>query len=726
MRSPASSTARHSEGAQPIAAGWLSVLPFRGMRLVSPRGSRSSQDGLGWRALPRAAQVYVAAVIALGTIGLAASFPRAYPLPLLFAFLLAAGCLTSLWKVSLPIPLSSGSTLSVSYAADLTTLLLLGPGPAVIVSVAGVWTQCTFKVRKPYPPYRTAFSMAAEAATMVATGLVYVALGAPSGPLDLSGLAKPLVGAIATYFIVNTGLVAGAIALSTRRSFWRVWRRDFLWSGASYMVAGTAGALAAFVVQRGEHWKAVLLLAPVYLTYRTYRIFVGRLEDHERHAVETQRLHEETLEALAQARRAESALAQEKERLARTLTEMTHLQALRDQLLEREQAARAGAEEANRLKDQFLAVVSHELRTPLNAILGWADMLRSGRLDESRRERAHHAVFDSARRQAQLIDDLLDVARIMSGKLLLERAPVDLAEIVRGAVEVVQPAADAKGVRIAVHADRSIAPVLGDAARLQQIAWNLLSNAVKFSPEGSTVRVRLSANCGIAEMVVDDSGEGIPSDFLPSVFEPFRQADGSTTRLHGGLGLGLAIVKHLVEAHGGTIGAESGGEGRGARFTVRLPIAPAAADPHTAAEHASAQAANPANAPASLEGLSVLVVDDDDGCRDVVAAHLESRHAVVLTAASAAQALDLLRRVRVDVLLADVAMPGEDGYSLIRKLRALDAANASIPAAALTAFAREEDRRQALRAGFQLHLAKPIDAESLVAAVATLCRLSPT
>jgi signal transduction histidine kinase/ActR/RegA family two-component response regulator len=701
------------------------ALSFRGLRLVSWRPGRSSQDGLGWRGLPRAAQLYVAAVIVLGAIGFVAFFPRTYPQPMLLACLLIAACVTSLWKVTLPIPLSSGSTLSVSYAADLTTLLLLGPRHALIVAIVGVWTQCTLNIKTPYPPYRTAFSMAAEAMTMVATGLVYVSLGGPSGPLDVSALAKPLVGAIATYFLVNTGLVAGAIALSTGRSLWQVWRGEFLWSGASYMVAGTAGALAAVAVQRGEQWKAVLLLAPVYLTYRTYRIFVGRLEDHERHEAETKRLHEETLEALSQARHAEGALAQEKGRLARTLTEMTRLQALRDQLLEREQAARAGAEEANRLKDQFLAVVSHELRTPLNAILGWADMLRSGRLDESGRERAHHAVFESARRQAQLIDDLLDVARIMSGKLLIERALVDLADIVRAAAEVVQPAADAKGIRIAIQADQAAGAVHGDAARLQQIAWNLLSNAVKFSPDGGTVRVRLSSNSKVADMIVADSGEGIPPDFLPSVFEPFRQADGSTTRPHGGLGLGLAIVKHLVEAHDGTIRAESGGEGRGASFTVSLPIASLAAARLAAVAHASAAAGNVSKAPESLEGLSVLVVDDDDGCRDVVAAHLESRRAVVLTAASAAQALELLRRVRVDVLLADVAMPGEDGYSLIRKLRALDAVNASIPAAALTAFAREEDREQALRAGFQLHLAKPIDAASLVAAVATLGRSSP-
>jgi Signal transduction histidine kinase len=307
-------------------------------------------------------------------------------------------CLTSLWKVNLPIATASGSTLSVSYAADLMALLLLGLQPAIIVAVAGVLMQCSYKVKKSYPLYRTLFSAAAEVLTMTATGIVYQQLGGSLRPLHMAVLAKPLVGAIAAYFIVNTSLVAGAIALSSSRSFLTVWRDDFLWSGASFMVAGSAGAMAAVVVARGEHWKAVLLIAPVYLTYRTYEVFVGRLADQARHMGEMRQLHQSTVEALAQAREAEHA----------------------------EQAARSAAERANRSKDQFLAVVSHELRTPLNAILGWADMLRRGRLDETRRDRAFQSIYDSARRQAQLIDDLLDVSRIMAGTLRIEWTAVDL------------------------------------------------------------------------------------------------------------------------------------------------------------------------------------------------------------------------------------------------------------------------------------------------------------
>jgi signal transduction histidine kinase/ActR/RegA family two-component response regulator len=481
------------------------------------------------------------------------------------------------------------------------------------------------------------------------------------------------------------------------------------------MVAGTAGALAAIVVERGEHWKAVLMIAPVYLTYRTYQVGVGRIEDQRRHVIETQRLHQETLEALRQALKAERALADEKERLGIALADMTRLEEARNQLLERELAARAAAEEANQVKDQFLAVVSHELRTPLNAILGWAELLRDGRLPEDKRDRAAHAIFDSAKRQAHLIDELLDVARIMSGKLRLERRTVDLTEIVSGAVGVVQPAIEAKHINIVVDA-AAMPAVYGDSARLQQIAWNLLSNAVKFTPEGGSVRIHLRTVGSVAELVVADSGDGIPQDFLPYVFEPFRQADGSTTRPHAGLGLGLSIVKQLVEAHGGTVSATNSEDGRGAVFTVRLPILSMVrrrlAEPET--DH------RPGESEESLTGLRVLVVDDDEESRHVVAAHLESYGASVQTVGSSAEALDVLKARHVDVLLADIAMPGEDGYALIRKLRALTGSAGVVPAAALTAFAREEDRQAAFRAGFQLHLTKPVEAASLVAAVATL------
>jgi signal transduction histidine kinase/CheY-like chemotaxis protein len=627
--------------------------------------------------LSAGARLYVALVILAGTGAAVWSFPRTPPDPGLLFFLVLASCVTSAWKINLPIPLASGSTLSVSYAANMMALLLLGPRPAVFVAVAGVLTQCTFNVRLRYPIYRTVFSMAAEALTMTATGIAYQSLGGTWGPVDVPSLLKPLVGAIATYFSLNTGLVAVAIGLSTVRSVWRVWRDDFLWSAASFMVAGSAGALAAVVIQRNDQWKALVVLAPLYLTYRTYQVFVGRLENERRH----------------------------QERLAAALEET--------------QAARADAERANVLKDQFLATVSHELRTPLNAILGWADMLRLGMLPEPRRATAVEAIFNNAQRQARLIDQLLDVARIMSGKLRLECIRVDAHDLVNGAVETVHPAAEAKNIRIGVHVDPAVGAFHGDPSRLQQVLCNLLANAVKFTPEGGAVRIRVRRRGGAGEIVVADTGAGIPREFLPSVFEPFRQADASATRVYDGLGLGLAIVKQLVEAHGGSISADSLGEGHGATFTVRLPLAPDADPPGRQPDSVP----EPVNEPDSLRGLSVLVVDDDPDSRDVVVAYLEARHATVQTAASAAAAFDLLQLQPVDVLLADVAMPGEDGYSLIRRVRALTRGPASqIPAAALTAFAREEDRVAALKAGFQMHLTKPIDPDSLVAAVASLGR----
>jgi signal transduction histidine kinase/CheY-like chemotaxis protein len=684
---------------------------------------------MSWRVLPAPAQLYVTAVLGSGTAVLLALFPTEFPQPWLFVGLVLAGCLTASWKVNLLIPLGSGSTLSVSNSAKLATLLLLGVEHSVLVAAASVITQCTYKTRQRYPLYRTAWSVAAEALTMGATGLAFRWLGGAVGQLEVHALARPLVGAIVTYFVVNTGLVAAAIALSTGRRLGDVWRHDFLWSGVTYMVAGTAGAVAAKVVQRGDHWIAILLLAPVYLTYRTYLLFLARFEDQQRHMADMRRMHGETVQALSQAHQAERALATEKERLAVALADMTRLEEARNHLLEREQAARAtaeaaqaSAEAANRLKDQFLAVVSHELRTPLNAILGWADMLRTGKLDGSRRDRAHQTIYDSARQQAQLIDDLLDVARIMSGKLRLARGIVNIDEVVRGAMQILQPVADGRRICTRLTVEPSLDDVFADRARVQQIVLNLLSNAIKFSEEGGIVDVQLRAATGAVELSVTDAGQGIPSHFIDSVFEPFRQADGSTTRRHGGLGLGLSIVKHLVDAHGGSVSAQSGGEGRGATFVVRLPaVGSTVATDDTIDERRRQIPAMPLVPVESLEGVAVLVVDDDEQSRLVVAAYLEAHRARVITAPSASVAFDVLQHEHVDVLLADIAMPGEDGYSFIRRLRALDSpALSRIPAAALTAFARNEDRQQALQAGFQLHLAKPIDAQTLVSAVAAL------
>ena len=479
---------------------------------VVPEPSRGQTPG--WRDLPLLARIYVAGTILAGGITLVVFFPRQQPDPLLFASLALFACLTSAWKVTLPLPVVNGSTLSVSYAANLVSLLLLGPGPAMLIAVGAFWTQCTYKPKHPYPLHRTVFSAATAALTMAATSVAFSWLDGPATPLDSFTLARPLVGAIATYFVVNTGLIAAAIALSSKTACLETWRREFLWSGASFMVAGTAGAIAAAVIQRGELWKGVILVAPIYLTYRTYEVFAGRLDDQKRHTEEIHREHEATIAALAQAREAERALAGEKERLAVTLAEMTNLEQARNHLLEREQAARAAAEEANRLKDQFLAVVSHELRTPLSAILGWSDMLAKPRIDNALRGRAVHGIGQSARRQAQLIEDLLDVARITSGKLRLERTFLDMRKMIRDAVEIVQPAARSKHIKMFFDVDDGCGEVYGDPARLQQVAVNLLSNAVKFTPEGGGVQVALRPDGDYVELATAPSAAG-PAPVTP-------------------------------------------------------------------------------------------------------------------------------------------------------------------------------------------------------------------
>jgi PAS domain S-box-containing protein len=400
------------------------------------------------------------------------------------------------------------------------------------------------------------------------------------------------------------------------------------------------------------------------------------------------------------------------------------------QLLGREQAARAEAEAANRLKDEFLATVSHELRTPLNAMLGWARLLRAGTLDQATTDRALQAIERNAKSQSQLIEDLLDVSRIISGKLLLDFRPLELVTIIKAAIEIVSSSADAKSIRIESVLDPGAGPVSGDSVRLQQVVWNLLSNAVKFTPTGGRIEVRLDRVDSSARITVSDSGRGIGANFLPYVFDRFRQADGTYTRGHGGLGLGLAIVRHLVEMHGGTVSAHSRGEGQGATFTVELPLL---ATPPRNAEFGIGNETSATRTPDSLvlKGLRVLVVDDEADARELFTVLLEQRGAKVMAVASSDEALTLLAETppgeRPDILLADIAMPEMDGYELIAKVRALEPKQGSqIPAVALTAHAGSEDRNRSLSAGFQKHLSKPVEPAELAAVVAHLAGRSGT
>jgi len=390
-------------------------------------------------------------------------------------------------------------------------------------------------------------------------------------------------------------------------------------------------------------------------------------------------------------------------------------------LFESEQEARRKAEEANRIKDEFLSTVSHELRTPLNAILSWVWLLSNGRLTGDEAGRGLATIERNARAQGQIIDDLLDVSRIITGKLLLQVVPLNLIQIIDAALDSVRPAADAKGIRIESRLDPLAALAAGDPNRLQQVVWNLLSNAVKFTPKGGTVEVSLLAGDAYTAIRVRDTGIGISPHFMQHVFDRFRQADSTTTRTHGGLGLGLAIVRHLVELHGGTVEAESDGEGRGAVFTVFLPVAPELR--LGAGPEAPERAAVPADGDGlDLQGLKILLVDDEDDTREVLPALLARFGAEVEAAASTPEALAALPRFQPDVLVSDIAMPGEDGYALIRRVRALDGNLGDLPAIALTAQAGAGDRRQALEAGFQMHLAKPVEPRDLVAAVLSVAR----
>jgi signal transduction histidine kinase/ActR/RegA family two-component response regulator len=387
-------------------------------------------------------------------------------------------------------------------------------------------------------------------------------------------------------------------------------------------------------------------------------------------------------------------------------------------------AAQSEAERISRMKDEFLATLSHELRTPLNAILGWTQILQRDPADAEGVVEGLEVIERNARVQTQIIEDLLDMSRIINGKVSLAIEPVDLASVLRTALETVRPAADAKQIRIDTDYDPPVSTVNGDANRLLQVFWNLLSNAVKFTPRGGRIRVILDRTDSLLRVRVIDSGEGIDPRFLPHVFDRFRQADSSTTRRHGGLGLGLSIVRQLTELHGGTVAAASDGPGRGSTFIVFIPPAALGVGHEKTAAIFNEGARTP-KAPtpdrASLAGIRVLVVDDEPDARGMLRRALEDCNAVVVTASSAAEAFDRLKIDRPDVMVSDIGMPGEDGYALIHRVRDLPPDHGgTTPAIALTAYARADDRTRAIQAGYQKHLSKPVEPPELVAIIASL------
>lgn len=426
----------------------------------------------------------------------------------------------------------------------------------------------------------------------------------------------------------------------------------------------------------------------------------------------------------------------------------------REQLLSRAEVARAEAETANRMKDEFLATVSHELRTPLNAIIGWSHLIKTGSLDKGTVARAVETIDRNAKSQAQLIEDILDVSRMITGKLRLNNSPVDITSVINAAIDSVQLAIDSKDIHLALTLDPSARHTLGDANRLQQVIWNLLANAIKFTPSGGHIEVKVQKAGGQLQIGVSDSGQGISPAFLPFIFDRFRQADGTTTRMHGGLGLGLSIVRHLVELHGGSIKAESAGEGRGATFTIWLPLASITErsqdrtqSSNIARKNSRAGQVSPMP---SLNEVKVLLVDDDHDTLQILSMMLSETKATVQTAASVSEALEIVEWFKPDVLVSDLAMPGEDGYSLIGKLRALESTRQTgpietrqtgslkrkqtgdlsgkyaagekkgIPAVALTSYVRVEDRARALSAGFNMFVPKPVQPDELITAIANL------
>jgi signal transduction histidine kinase/DNA-binding response OmpR family regulator len=397
------------------------------------------------------------------------------------------------------------------------------------------------------------------------------------------------------------------------------------------------------------------------------------------------------------------------------------VEAERESLLLREKSLREQAETASRMKDEFLATVSHELRTPLNAILGWCQMLQAGKLDADKYGRALETINRNAKSQAQLIDDLLDTSRLITGNLRLNLSPTEIIPVIESAIDVVRPGAEAKGITISTAYNSNVETITCDPQRLQQMIWNLLTNAVKFTPRNGRVEVKLEQSDSNLQISVSDTGQGISQEFLPFVFDRFRQADSSSTRTHGGLGLGLAIVRHLTELHGGSVRVSSEGSGKGSTFTITLPVSLVAVPPkEQIREEANGHKQN-GNFSPTLNGVRVLIVDDDPDTCEMLMFVLNHWGAEAQSSRSASEAFASIAEWHPDILLSDISMPGEDGYSLISKLRAsAPEKGANIPAIALTALARPEDGEQALSAGFQLHLTKPVDSQQLAEAIASL------
>ena len=597
------------------------------------------------------------------------------------------------------------SHITVSDTFIFLTMMLYGGEAAILLAVAeGLFSS--LRVNKKV--ITTLFNAAAMG---VATFLTVWTLNLFFGRIEelpRNGYSATFIVAICVMalaqYVFNSGLVGALASLKINEPLWHTWRRHYLWTSITYFAGASAAGIIAILINAVGFYAVIVTTPIIAIIFFTYQTYIKNIEASATQAAQAGHHVEELSRYIAELKRAEEE---------------------RDKLLLREQQARAEAESANRAKDEFLATLSHELRTPLTSILGWAGLLRTTTLNKPSQEQALETIERSAKTQAKLIDDLLDVSRIISGKLRLDAKQVNLTTVVEDAIDVVRPAADAKCISVLYQPELEAAPVLGDSARLQQVIWNLVSNAVKFTPEGGRVEVRVERVNSRVKVSVSDTGKGISPKFLPHVFDRFRQADSTSTRAHGGLGLGLAIVRHLVELHGGTAHAESQGEMHGATFSVALPLMTSqlrSAGSVARNDISPPKEFAPRNPPPEiLEGLRVLVVDDQADTRRMIGAVIAQAGAEVKTCASTREALDALQRWKPDVLMSDIGMPDEDGYALIEKVRALAVeSGGQIPAAALTAYAREEDRTRVLAAGYQKHVAKPIGSNELIATVANL------
>jgi len=639
-------------------------------------------------------QVYMWSVVTAGALIVAASLYQ-FPLRELdaqFMFLCLMVMASSL--IAIPIPRVSGR-ITVADTFVFLTLLLYGGAAAILVSaLEGV--AATLIISK--KPRTILFNSAILATSTFFTVVVmYWLFGSPQSVVD-DGFRQEFFMAVCVMALVqyaaNTSLISIEKAYKIKESTWHTWRTYYLWTSVTYFAGASAAGIIAILIKTYGFY-AIVATAPIIMiicfTYQTY------LKNIEASVAQTEaaRLHVQEL--------------------SRYISELQRSEEARGHLLVRAERARAEAEAANRMKDEFLATLSHELRTPLTSLLGWSSVLREAKRDEKVLNQGLEAIDRNARVQAQLIDDLLDVSRIVSGKLNLDVRPLDISSVTRAAINVVRPAADAKNIKLDYSAEPGVGAISADSARLHQIVWNLLSNAVKFTPQGGQIMIRIEQDGPHAKITVKDTGQGIDAEFLPRVFDRFRQADSSTTRSFGGLGLGLAIVRHLVELHGGTVSAESEGVGKGATFSATFPLLTGRTEPIAHSGETCAPEI------LSLDGLRVLLVDDEAEAREIISTVIGRTGAEVKTCISASEALVKLVEWRPDVILSDIAMPEEDGYSFIGKVRALPREKGGeTPAAALTAYARDEDRVQALAAGYQMHIAKPIGASQLVTMVAKL------